>query len=411
MVIFPDEHILRVSSILYLAGTSVFAAFLASWTLRVRSAALPLASAFLSLTLLWQIIGIVVQFSTARDGPERGYSVIIMSILGLAVVSLMIWKGFARSRSRLRRASAILLVLTANVGAGALLGMDSAFWQLSAELRPIFFDEQSDATGEDDDNPPAIEADRLWEAQTALVEQEQASIEPRISGRPNVYGLAIAGSGAQALFSREAHKALSTMSAHFGGDYRGGILLSNGAADLMNTPLATRGNIGALTKAIAKYARSSDDLVVIYLTSHGSRDAELTSDLPDYQSIQPISSASLSEALKQAKIEKRVIIVSACYSGSWIPALANEDTIVIAAAAKDRVSFGCDDSRQLTYFGEAFLQGPLVEGASFHEAFESAKKKIAQWEADQKLTGSLPQAFVGRNMKAFWIQKGAAKPR
>lgn len=115
-----------------------------------------------------------------------------------------------------------------------------------------------------------------------------------------------------------------------------------------------------------------------------------------------ITAASMDSALDDAKIGRRIIIVSACYSGSWIPALAGDNTIVVTASAKDRTSFGCSDERDLTYFGEAFLTGPLRNGASFKQAFEVAKKKIAGWETSENLTPSKPQAYVGKNMREFW---------
>jgi Peptidase C13 family len=46
----------------------------------------------------------------------------------------------------------------------------------------------------------------------------------------------------------------------------------------------------------------------------------------------------------------RVVIISACYSGVFVPVLANPRTLVITAAAADRSSFGCEDRATWTYF-------------------------------------------------------------
>jgi hypothetical protein len=249
------------------------------------------------------------------------------------------------------------------------------------------------------------EADRLWEAQPALVRKALDRLEPRVPGTTNVYSMAIAAQGSQTLFSREAKFAQGVISARFKNDYRGGILLSNGAADLMRNPLATGGNIASVVREVAGTIDPSRDVFVIYLTSHGGPDAALSTDLPDYQQISPIWAGALAAILDRARIRRRVVIVSACYSATWIPALANADTIVITAAAKDRTSFGCSDDRRLTYFGEAFLEGPLSRGASLQQAFDSARKTVAKWERDEALTPSLPQAFVGKNMQALWVER------
>jgi hypothetical protein len=260
----------------------------------------------------------------------------------------------------------------------------------------------------DQDDIPEIEADLLWESQPALVGQAAAAIGAPLPGRPNVYAMTIAPDGTQPLFSTEAHAAATVLASHFGDSSRGTMLLSNGVADLMHAPLATRTNMAAAAMAIGKRIDPDKDLVVIYLTSHGSPEAMLSTALPDEAPIQPISAVSLAGALDQAHIHRRVIIISACFSGSWIPALANDDTIVLTAAREDRTSFGCSNDREMTFFGEAFLEGPLGEGASLRDGFAAARKTIARWEKADDLEPSMPQAFVGRNMQAVWLARGAS---
>ena len=252
--------------------------------------------------------------------------------------------------------------------------------------------------------------DELWQAQPQIMAQELEALRPRVAGRANVYAIAVAAQGSQRLFSREAQLALQVASARFGADYRGGVLLSNGMPDLLAHPLATQDGVAAAARGIASRIDPAQDIVIVYLASHGAPEGWIATSLPTRATFPPISAASLAAALTQTGIRRRVIIVSACFAASWIPALASDDTIVIAAAAKDRTSFGCDDSRQLTYFGEAFLTGPLARGASLHDAFETARGRVAKWEADERFQPSMPQAFVGRNLQALWTER-AAGPR
>ena len=51
-----------------------------------------------------------------------------------------------------------------------------------------------------------------------------------------------------------------------------------------------------------------------------------------------------------------VIVMSACYSGQFVPVLARDSRIVITAARPDRTSFGCGELDQLTYFDDCFLR-------------------------------------------------------
>jgi hypothetical protein len=250
-----------------------------------------------------------------------------------------------------------------------------------------------------------IDVNQLWQAQPGLLAKELDALQPRVAARPNIYVIAVAAQGSQQLFSREAQLALQVAAARFGGSFRGGVLLSNSAVDLTSHPLATQPNIAAIARGIAGRIDPERDVAVIYLASHGSPEGWLATDLPSHRQLTPISSVSLAEALSQAGIKRRVIIISACFSASWIPALASDDTIIITAAAKDRTSFGCDDTRRLTFFGEAFLEGPLARGSSLRDAFEAARGTVSKWEAQEQFVPSDPQAFIGRNMQAFWIER------
>ena len=147
----------------------------------------------------------------------------------------------------------------------------------------------------------------------------------------------------------------------------------------------------------------SRDLAVIYLASHGSKLGELVTDLPDYTHLENISGSRLAQQLNNAGIRRRVIIVSACYAGSWIKPLATDNTIVVAAARPDRSSFGCSDERKLTFFGEAFLQAKIAPDASLARRFEAAKETVLRWETEEGINPhSEPRAFVGKNMETIW---------
>jgi hypothetical protein len=243
----------------------------------------------------------------------------------------------------------------------------------------------------------------VWGVQDALIGKCMELLPARATDRPNIYAVAINPHGRQLLFSREAKTALQRFATNYGGTARGGILLSNSSSDMLQVPLATQQNIAQVMGEIGRRTQASpNDVLMVYLTSHGGPNAALESGLPGNIPILAISADSLASALADANVRRRVIVVSACFAGSWIPSLANDDTIIITAAAADRTSFGCAEDRPLTYFGEAFLNGPLRRGASLATSFEAAKKTVAQWEQEQKFTLSLPQAYIGKNMQQFW---------
>ncbi|MBA2933333.1 YcxB family protein [Sphingomonas sp. CGMCC 1.13654] len=400
-VVFADVGEM-VSAILFLSGAPVVAALLAGWVLRLRASTLGLASIFLAIAIVFQLEWLLIRASGPAVQSDGFFGLLGGAMVLLAI--LAIWLRFSQ-RSTKRAWAAIGLLVGTIAVAGWFSQADAMFYRASAQVRDMLgIGEKDDAADKAYDAVRDIPVDRLWGAQPGLVAKAVDRLSPRVAGRPNVYAITVAAGGSQQLFAREARLARQVAAARFGADYRGGILLSNGVTDILHEPLATQDNMAAAARGVGDHMDPAQDLAFVYLVSHGSRDAELQTDLPTYDDLSPISAASVSDALRQAGIRRRVIVISACFSGSWIPALANDDTIVITAARKDRTSFGCDDSLALTYFGEAFLRGPLAKGASLRDAFEAARKAIAAREGKDHLTPSEPQLFVGRNMQALWTQ-------
>jgi hypothetical protein len=103
--------------------------------------------------------------------------------------------------------------------------------------------------------------------------------------------------------------------------------------------------------------------------------------------------------LQDSGIKWRVIVISACHSGSFIDELSNPNAIVITASAPDKTSFGCSDDRDLTYFGEAFYRDALPGAKSLREAFDTASADIAAREKREDIDASEPQAFFGEEIE------------
>src|SRR5204863_39798 len=105
-----------------------------------------------------------------------------------------------------------------------------------------------------------------------------------------------------------------------------------------------------------------DDVLVLFLTSHGSPDGLEVENgsLP----LSQLAPADLREALDDAEIRWRVVVVSACYAGVFLDELKSDTTAIITAADATHTSFGCEDNRELTWFGEAFLKDSLARSLS-----------------------------------------------
>jgi Peptidase C13 family len=139
--------------------------------------------------------------------------------------------------------------------------------------------------------------------------------------------------------------------------------------------------------------RPERDVLFLFLTSHGT-EGMVSVMFPRF-SLNDVTPANLRASLDKAGIKNRVLAISACHSGSFIPALADEHTLILTAARADRTSFGCSNENEWTYFGDAYFNHALKTETSFIDAFEVAKKLIAEWETRQKVTPSEPQISIG----------------
>jgi hypothetical protein len=248
------------------------------------------------------------------------------------------------------------------------------------------------------DLPPLVGGPGALKRQPQLLEGALASLKASRAGQPQLFFVSFAGWAPQAVFKREALAVRALFDARFGTAGRS-LVLINHASTLDGIPLASSNNLDKALQHIGGLMRKDDDVLFLFLTSHGRKDVfavERPGGLPP----DDLTPASLRGMLDRSGIKNRVIVLSACHSGSFIPALADASTLVIAAAHADRTSFGCEDKREWTYFGDAFFNQALREERSFERAFERAKRMIAHWEAEQKLDQSLPQIAGGEALRA-----------
>ena len=92
-------------------------------------------------------------------------------------------------------------------------------------------------------------------------------------------------------------------------------------------------------------------------------------------------------------------MVSACYSGTFVPVLQNTQSLIITASAANKTSFGCTDDADFTYFGRAFFDEALRQEHSLVKAFEAAKQTISEREKEEGFAPSEPQMSIGAEME------------
>jgi len=166
--------------------------------------------------------------------------------------------------------------------------------------------------------------------------------------------------------------------------------------------LSDAGLIASQLYGLASAARGG---CLVYFTSHGSPDGVLVGD-------RLLSPAGLSGIVDQACPGRpAVVIVSACFSGVFVPPLARPDRMVLTAARPDRSSFGCGESDRYPYFDACILQ-ELPQGGDFGHIGVAVQQCVARKEvATGMAPPSEPQLFIGsriRPLLPFYALRRAA---
>ncbi len=233
-----------------------------------------------------------------------------------------------------------------------------------------------------------------------------AALSPQTPGTPDAYVLTIA-LDSDPVFAREAREAARVLSARYGA--RGRTLTLAGPDGARDD--AAHGSITALLLAISHIGSvmgADEDVLVLYTTSHGS-DLGLAYHYGD-SGYGILSPAKLAAALAEAGITRRVLILSACYSGVFVPPLASPDTAILTAAASTRSSFGCVAENDWTFFGDALINRALRQPVELGEAAKMAGRSVAEWETQAQYLASLPQVSIGGQAAAWLPAIEAGKP-
>lgn len=245
---------------------------------------------------------------------------------------------------------------------------------------------------------PAITEEAVWHAQPLTLQREFAALLPQRPNTDDLYAVGFAGEAGENVFMHEVNALRTTLERRF--DAHGRVVsLINNDRTARDVPIATVSNLAATLRRIGKLIDREHDLVMVYLTSHGSEQHEL-SVLYEPLQLEQLDAAKLARMLDQAGIKWRVIILSACYAGGFIDALKNDQTLILTAADATHPSFGCGPDSDMTYFGRAFVEHALQQTRSLTEAFARAQIEIRQREASEGQEDSNPQMFVGTQIAA-----------
>ena len=243
--------------------------------------------------------------------------------------------------------------------------------------------------------PDSLELGLL--AQGRLLDEALANV-PASTSAIELYSLTLGGDGKQSVFLRESDYVSNMLTSRFGAF--GQIRLVNHRDHLVDRPMASRESLRRAALTLAERS-GPEDMIFIYLTSHGSSEHELVLDQPRME-LSDLPADELAAVLAPLKQRDKIIVISACYSGGFIPALKDERTLIMTASRADRVSFGCSEEANFTYFGDALFAQALNQTDDLEQAFKLARATVAERELADNFEASEPQIWAPKTVISHW---------
>ncbi len=343
-----------------------------------------LIAAWIACQLLGYGLHTLIQFNYVGETASNMSAALAT---GMTVWQLLIGLAVFRRVIRLSWFSSVVLTVP-------IAGM--IFWAVAFPSTRFWY---SDATeiGEQA-HQESVVSEEILELQATLIYEQLNALEPHRPGVVDLYFIGFGSYATQDVFRKELAVIHPLMDQRFDTANRS-IRLVNNSTTLREYPLATVSNLRRAIAAIREKIDPAEDLVMLYLTSHGSKDHQLAVEYPPLE-LTNLDPTLLKSLFDEAGIRFKVIVVSACYSGGFLAPLKDDSSLIMTAADAFRASFGCSDDSDFTYFGRAFFDEELRKTYSFEKAFEAALPIIREREKkyDPGAEFSNPQLSVGVNI-------------
>lgn len=217
-------------------------------------------------------------------------------------------------------------------------------------------------------------------------------LEPQRPGVVDAFVI-VAALDSDPVFGHEAREAGRVLARRFGAEGKTIVLAEDEGEDRADGA-GTPANLGLALARTAALMDRGEDVLVLYTTSHGTPRAGLNFE-HSVHGEGVITPAQLTGMLGEHGFRNRLIILQACFSGQFIPALAAPRTIVATAASSMNPSFGCSPGNDWTFFGHALINQAMRQADTFARQFRRAVVTIIGWERKLGIEPSNPQISIG----------------
>jgi hypothetical protein len=146
---------------------------------------------------------------------------------------------------------------------------------------------------------------------------------------------------------------------------------------------------GTIATALWDLSNRTNGGCLTYFTSHGSPDGIAMND-------DVLSPEKMAKIVGNAcGARPTVVIVSACFSGVFVPVLAAPNRLILTASRSDRTSFGCGEADRYTFFDSCVMQS-LRPSGDFVGLARDVRECVAAREKKEHVDyPSEPQLYLG----------------
>jgi hypothetical protein len=158
-------------------------------------------------------------------------------------------------------------------------------------------------------------------------------------------------------------------------------------------PRPAKTELNGIFDGLSELTAAAPEGCLVYFSSHGAPSGVVVDDR--------LMSPNLLAAMLDETCRERptIVVVSACFSGAFVPVLAAPNRMVLTAARRDRSSFGCGEADRYPYFDDCFLKS----FSAAHDFAELGPKAQACVARREKETGasppSQPQLSIGAELR------------
>ena len=366
----------------------LLAAIFVAYALRRSDKTLLLVQVFLMIALAFDLAMAAVSSIFALNPgvlsrPIFGAPFFSLPSLWLALACFVAAKRYTMPRLS-RRVFGLVIALVVIALPLGLVYRQLSLWELP-------YDETQDSS------KYGLTNEDIFYSQQKLLDRELAAVQPERKGVTDIFLIGMAGDADQDVFMKEVDGVARLFCERFDADGHT-IRLVNNNKSLASSPIASATSLKAALNRVAQVMNKEEDVLFLFLTSHGSASHHFALELWPL-SFNQLDPTNLRKLLDDSGIKNRVVVVSACYSGGFINALKDDHTLVISASAPNKNSFGCSNENEWTYFGDAYFNQALRKTHSFVDAFNLATPLIVAREKKEKFDPSNPQMALGTAMR------------